>query len=283
MNDGILVIKKEEGMTSRDVVNKLNHIFHMKKIGHTGTLDPMATGVLVVCLGKATKLVDIITASHKEYIATMKLGIKTDTYDITGNIIDTKDLPITKEQVLEALHHFEGKYEQEVPIYSAVKVAGKKLYEYARKSVPVVLPKREVEIKTIELLSFQDDIVEFKVLVSKGTYIRSLINDIGAYLGCNASMYSLCRTIQGNFTLDNSYTLEDIENNDYKIYDITEIVKIYPSEKVSGEKLKQIKNGAIIDKEFGFDLFVYYEEDNPIAIYKEYEKDGTKAKPYIML
>ena len=149
--NGILVVNKEPNMTSRDVVNILTKFFNTKKIGHTGTLDPIAEGVLVICLGKYTKLCDLLTSKYKEYIATIKLGIKTDTLDITGNVLEESKVPnITEEQIKEVLNSFLGKSIQETPIYSAVKVTGKKLYEYAREGKSVELPKREIDIKSIE-------------------------------------------------------------------------------------------------------------------------------------
>ena len=140
--NGLLVVNKPKNKTSRDVVNELNHIFSFKKIGHTGTLDPLATGVLVCLFGKYTKLVNLITSYEKEYVATIKLGIKTDTLDITGNIIDKKEVNITKEKIEEVFNNFPKKYYQTVPLYSAIKINGKKLYEYARNNEKVILPKR---------------------------------------------------------------------------------------------------------------------------------------------
>ena len=192
----ILVINKEKGCTSFDVVNEISHLFGIKKVGHTGTLDPMATGVLLVAVGKATKIIELLTAEDKEYIAGVKLGIKTDTYDITGEVLKEKEvgenLPI--EEVLQS---FQKTYLQEVPIYSAVKVKGKKLYEYARKKEEVDLPKKEVTIKKIKLLEKKKDSFTFQALVTKGCYIRSLINDIGEELNTYATMASLERIKQG--------------------------------------------------------------------------------------
>ena len=152
MYDGILIIDKPKDYTSRDVVNIVSKKLNTKKVGHTGTLDPLATGVLVICVGKATKLVDYLTSTYKEYEAELILGIKTDTADITGNILKEEDSIKKKEEILETLNNMIGKYNQTVPIYSAVKINGKKLYEYAREGKEIELPKREVEIKTLELL-----------------------------------------------------------------------------------------------------------------------------------
>ena len=150
--DEIIIINKQKGLTSRDVVNKACKILNTKKIGHTGTLDPIATGVLVLCCGKATKLVELLTCDDKEYIATVKLGILTDTLDVDGNIIKKENVNLDKHDLIDTLNSFIGEYEQEVPIYSAVKIKGKKLYEYARENKDVILPKRLVKIKSIKLL-----------------------------------------------------------------------------------------------------------------------------------
>ena len=180
--DGIILIDKEKGVTSRDVVNDLVHIFHTKKVGHTGTLDPLATGVLVCTIGKYTKLNEILTSTYKEYIAEFKLGIKTDTYDIEGAILEENSVDLTNEEIINAITSFKGRYMQEVPIYSSVKVNGKKLYDYARSNIEVLLPKREVDIKELEILSIEDKIIKIKCLVSKGTYIRILVLNLNVEL-----------------------------------------------------------------------------------------------------
>ena len=280
--DGILLINKDKDMTSRDVVNKLIKVFNTKRIGHTGTLDPLATGVLVVCIGKCTKLCDLLTSTYKEYIATIKLGIKTDTADITGNIVDKKDYQVTKEQIEEVLKSFLGKSIQEVPIYSAVKVNGKKLYEYARLGQEVELPKREIEISNIELLDYHDDEITFKTTVSKGTYIRALIEDICTKLNTVGTMSSLQRTKQGKFSIENSFTLNQVENNNYKLLTIEEVLDLETIE-LEEDLIKPVHNGAVIDKIFKSDLCSFTENGKIIAIYKTYDKDSTKSKPYIML
>ena len=281
MNE-ILVINKEKSMTSRDVVNEVCKIFNTKKVGHTGTLDPIAEGVLVVCIGKLTKLVDIITSTEKEYIAEVKLGILTDTLDITGNILKEEYSVIKKEKLIKVLNSFIGEYMQEVPIYSAVKINGKKLYEYARENKDVILPKRKVKIKEIELLEFNNDSYKFKVLVSKGTYIRSLIKDINDKLGVIGTMKSLVRTRQGYFKIEDSYKLEDIKNGNYKALTINDIALTKKSVIIDEKLYKVIKNGGIIDNIYEDDLVTFIYKDNVIAIYKTYEKDNTKMKPYKM-
>lgn len=282
--DNIIVINKDKDYTSRDVVNVIGKIFNTKKVGHTGTLDPLATGVLIVCMNKALKVVDLITASDKEYIAKVVLGIDTDTLDITGNIINECRTNVNVDMVKSVLNSFIGKSIQEVPKYSAVKVNGKKLYEYARNGIDVELPKREIQIFDIELIS-DIDIVDghqefsFKVKVSKGTYIRSLIRDIGVKLGCFACMKELTRTKQGKFSIDESYTLNDIKNGNYKLLNIKDVIDI---EKVvvSDNMLFKIKNGMILDKFFISDKALILDNNgNEIGIYKTYDKDSKKVKP----
>ncbi len=280
--DGVLLINKDKDMTSRDVINKLNRLLNTKRIGHTGTLDPLATGVLVVCIGKCTKLCDLLTSTYKEYIATIKLGIKTDTADITGNVIEEKDYDVNEDLIKEVLNSFLGKSIQEVPIYSAVKINGKKLYEYAREGIEVELPKREIDIKSIELLDYKDDTITFKTTVSKGTYIRSLIEDICTKLNTVGTMSSLIRTKQGKFNIEDSYTLQDIENNNYKLLTIEEVLDLETIE-LEEEYIKPVHNGAIINKIFKNDIACLKENNKIIAIYKTYDKDNSKAKPYIML
>ena len=164
--NGILIVNKPAGVTSRDVVNKLTKIFKTKKIGHTGTLDPLATGVLVVCIGNTTKLCELLTSEYKEYVATIKLGLKTDTLDITGNVLETKAFNINRQDIEKVFQTFLGPSIQTTPLYSAVKVNGKKLYEYARAGLEVSLPKRQIDIQSIELLKFADDEITFKTKVS---------------------------------------------------------------------------------------------------------------------
>lgn len=274
--NGILIVNKSEGFTSRDVVNKLSKIFNTKKIGHTGTLDPIAKGVLVVVIGKYTKLCEDLTQTYKEYIATFKLGILTDTLDITGKILDEKDVTVTEEEIRNVIASYKCVYDQEVPIYSSVKINGRKLYEYARNGENVVLPKRKVDIKNIEVIDINKDIVKIKCLVSKGTYIRSLIRDIGSSLNTFATMTDLIRSKQGIFDIRDSYTLEDIENGNYKLIDIEDVMDICVID--DNTYLKDVTNGVKLklDIENKYILFKY--EGNNIALYK---KDNDYFRMYI--
>ena len=283
--NGILVINKEKDYTSRDVVNIVGKCFNTKKIGHTGTLDPLATGVLVLCMGKCLKIVDLITSYDKEYVARVRLGIETDTLDISGSVLNTSNVVVNKKQVEDVLKSFLGKSVQEVPKYSAVKINGKKLYEYARNNIEIELPKREIEIFDIELLTdieMVDNYYEFSfsVKVSKGTYIRSLIRDIGVRLNTYACMTELIRTRQGSFSIEESFSLNDVKNNDYRCLSIKDVLNI--EQVVVGDSiLKKIKNGAIVEKFFKDDIALVLDNDgDEIGIYKVYDKDCTKVKPY---
>ena len=272
---GVIVVNKEKDMTSFDVVNEISHLFGIKKVGHTGTLDPMAEGILIICIGKATKIVELLTVKDKEYVAGVKLGIKTDSYDITGNILDTKEVKDI-ENLEEVILSYKKTYLQEVPIYSAVKVDGKKLYEYARNNKEVELPKKEVTIKEIELLEKDKDTFIIKTLVSKGTYIRSLINDIGNSLNIYATMTSLNRTKQGKVTINDSYKLNDIKSNNYKYYKIEEVLD-YPIIKVDEDLEFKIKNGVKIKNTFEIENKVLFVNKNN-KLLGIYEKNNEELK-----
>lgn len=274
--NGILIVNKSEGFTSRDVVNKLSKIFNTKKIGHTGTLDPIAKGVLVVVIGKYTKLCEDLTQTFKEYIATFKLGILTDTLDITGEILDEKDVTVTEEEIRNVIAGYKCVYDQEVPIYSSVKINGRKLYEYARNGEYVVLPKRKVDIKNIEVIDINKDIVKIKCLVSKGTYIRSLIRDIGSSLNTFATMTDLIRIKQGIFDIRDSYTLEDIENGNYKLIDIEDVMDICVID--DNTYLKDVTNGVKLKLDIENKYILFKHEGNNIALYK---KDNDYFRMYI--
>lgn len=275
---GAIIVNKAPDMTSRDVINILNKKFNTKSIGHTGTLDPIAEGVLVCLIGKYTKLTDILINHDKEYIASFKLGILTDTLDITGKILKEEKINLTKEEIQKTILSFKGTYNQEVPIYSAVKINGKKLYEYARNNEEITLPKREVNIYDIELLNIDNDIITIKTKVSKGTYIRSLIRDIGLKLNTNATMTKLIRTKLGKFTIEESYTLEDIQNDNYKLLSLEDLINL-DIININEEMLFKIKNGQIID--YQTDKYILYKYNNQdIALYKPYQ--NNKIKPFIM-
>ena len=211
MINGVINIYKIKGFTSHDVVAKLRGIMKQKKIGHTGTLDPDATGVLPVCLGNATKLCDMLTEKEKEYIAKVQLGVTTDTQDMTGTVLSSKEVTDSEEEVRAALSSFIGLYEQVPPMYSALKVNGKKLYELAREGKEVERKARPVTIHEIEVLEMNLPTLSIRVKCSKGTYIRTLCHDLGEKLGCGAAMAELERTKSGQFSLETAITLEELE------------------------------------------------------------------------
>lgn len=278
---GVFLVAKERDKTSYEVVEELKEKLQVKKAGHAGTLDPIAEGLLIVGVNEATKLLSLLITNDKEYIAQAQIGIKTDTADITGKTIEKSQKKVTKKQLQEAINNFPRKYNQEVPKYSAKKVAGKKLYQYARNNQTVNLPKKEVFIKEITLLDFDEktQVFQFKVLVSKGTYIRALIEDIANNLGCLATMISLTRIKQGNFHLQNAKKVAQITKND--LITINELLTAYPKQKIAFEK---IANGELLMNEKDYDwLFLVDENDQPLALYQRYEKDKTKLKPWQML
>ena len=211
MYDGVINIYKEKGFTSFDVVAKLRGILKQKKIGHTGTLDPDAEGVLVVCLGKATKLCDILTDKNKSYEAVFRLGITTDTEDSSGTVVSQKDVCVTEEQVKDVIQSFVGEYQQIPPMYSALKVNGKKLYELAREGKEVERAARPITIHEIEILKEELPEITIRVSCSKGTYIRTLCHDIGQALLCGGAMASLTRTRVGSFQIGQAYLLAKLQ------------------------------------------------------------------------
>lgn len=279
--DGILLVNKEKNMTSRDVVNILSKKFNTRHIGHTGTLDPIATGVMGIAIGNGLKIVDLLINESKEYIATVKLGTSTDTLDITGNILeDVKEFLVDEEEITKVLNSFVGKSIQEVPYYSAIKVNGKRLYEYARENKEVEIPKREIQVFDIELLNFKEEYFSFRVKVSKGTYIRSLIRDIGKKLNIPCCMMELQRTIQGNFKLEDSYTIDEIKSDNYKIISIKDALYGYKFIEADSYIESKILNGRILENRYDDNVVVFINsKEEVLAIYEVYDKDSSKVKP----
>ena len=279
--DGIILVNKEKGYTSRDVVNIIGKILKTKKVGHFGTLDPLATGLLIIGIGSYTKLGNYLLDDSKDYIAEVLIGTSTDTYDVTGNVLERKnDFCLDKKILEEALNSFKGKYMQEVPIYSAVKVNGRKLYDYARSGEKVKLPKKEVEIFDIKLLDFyekdKNNYFKFKVSVSKGTYIRSLINDLSKKLDIPLCMSNLKRVRQDKFLLENASDISDIENGNYKLLNVREVLDLDERE-ITKEKEKLILNGSVIDK-ISDKLVLFTKNKEDIVLYGPYK---DKMKPYL--
>ena len=306
MPDGIIPVYKEGGFTSHDVVAKLRGILKYKRIGHTGTLDTMATGVLPVCVGKATKLSSMLTDTSKEYEAKFRLGISTDTQDITGKIVKKCDdfEQISFDEVKDICAGFVGEYMQLPPMYSAIKINGQKLYDLARKNIEVKREKRAVFIHYIDISdNFNDGNYSIRVGCSKGTYIRTLINDIGEKLGVGACMTELVRTKAGGFLLESCYKLSDIENILAKDKDdlsfltgIDKIFEDYPGVFLNSSGEKSVSNGRIIylDEMRGyvdglFDLSVFsadkirfYSSDNTLIAIYSLDKEKKCLKNYLM-
>ena len=249
--EGIIVINKPKGITSFDVIRKLKKILKTKKIGHTGTLDPLATGVMLMCVGKATKLASDLEAKDKVYIADFDIGYTTDTYDIEGKKIAENIIDVSKEDLEQSIKKFIGNIKQVPPMYSAIKIDGNKLYHLARKGIEVERPERDITIEYINLLDFKDNKAKIETKVSKGCYIRSLIFDIGQDLGTYATMTVLQRKQVGDYSLENSYSLEQIEemvlNNDFKFLKTVEEIFSYDKYSLQTEKeLTLYKNGNTV-------------------------------------
>lgn len=277
MMDGILVICKEQGFTSHDVVARLRRILHIKKIGHTGTLDPMATGVLPTAVGRGTALCSMLTEKRKTYRAVMHLGITTDTQDRTGNIISEKPVCVTEERILEAVRSFEGDQMQVPPMYSAIKVNGKKLYELAREGKSIERTPRPVTFYSICVTDISLPLVTMTVECSKGTYIRTLCNDIGELLGCGGMMEELTRTASGEFTLDDAHTLSEVEeafNNgriDEFIIPVEAVLGIYPEVRAKEKAEKLLRNGNPVNE----NLISGNADGLPEGTVRMYLHDGT--------
>ena len=278
--NGILVINKEKNMTSRDVVNVVCKKLNTRHVGHTGTLDPIASGVLVLGVNDGCKIIDLLTSNNKTYEAEVVMGILTDTLDVTGNIIKEEEVDVTEDDIKRVIDNFPKKYLQEVPKYSAIHVNGKRLYEYARSDIEVELPKREVEIYSLKLLSVNGNTFKIEASVSKGTYIRSLIRDIGSMLGICCSMKELKRTKQGIFDIKDAYNLDEI-NMDTNLLSISDALINYDRLIISKDMEKKVSNGMVLELPTDSDMVLILNKENKLlAIYKRYDKDPSKMKPY---
>ena len=293
MTNGIINVYKEKGFTSFDVVAKLRGIFKQKKIGHTGTLDPDATGVLPVCLGKATRVCDLLTEKDKEYEAVLLLGKKTDTGDISGTVLEEKEVSIEEDVVRHAILSFVGEIEQVPPMYSALKVNGQKLCDLARQGITIERKARKVKIYEIQILEMNLPRVRFLVSCSKGTYIRTLCVDLGGRRIIKKRMESLVRTRVADFTLDQAYSLSEIEklvkeNRAEEIVQKTDVVFKHDPAVMAKQKYEKILyNGNRMKPEFFYDykeeynnsnIRVYDEKKNFIGIYK-LDRERMDLKP----
>ena len=279
---GFLNVYKPKGMTSHDVVAKLRRVTKIRQIGHTGTLDPFAEGVLPICIGKATRLIEYLN-DDKEYLATIQFGSNTDTYDLDGEVTATFDKKVTQKDVIEMLKIFEGEISQLPPIYSAIKVNGKKLYDYAREGKDVEIQPRQVFISKIELKSFDDVAQKAEILVacSKGTYIRSIAYDLGQKLNCGGHLIKLIRTKAGKFLLENSIGLEKLETPEIvkeNLINPTDMLEL-PKLKISDDEYKKVLQGQYFYNNSiesnGFLILIY---NNSISAIAEHENGKVKVK-----
>lgn len=244
--NGIVIVDKPEGWTSQDVVSKLRGVFQTRRIGHGGTLDPMATGVLPVFVGRATRGVEFFEHAEKTYVATLRLGVTTDTEDITGTVLEEKPVSVTKEEFLAILPRFQGEIEQIPPMYSALKVNGQKLYDLARQGKEVERKSRKITIFRLECLSFAENEAQILVHCSKGTYIRTLCKDIGNALGCGGCMAALRRVQAGSYTIEQAVTLPELiasENPETYLTPVDSLFSMYEKVVLTPNQEKRCRNG----------------------------------------
>lgn len=278
--NGVIVLNKPKGKTSHDMVYACRRLFKIRRVGHTGTLDPNATGVLPICIGNATKAAGYITDSKKRYTAQLILGAKTDTLDSSGKVLKTVRVDITKEQLYDACKKFVGDIEQIPPMYSAIKIDGKKLYELAREGKSVERKPRNVTIYSIDVdeVDLENNSATLTVECSKGTYIRTLCDDIGEYLGCYAHMGELIRTYSGGFDISKSYTIDELEKMSEEGILLSALIKTdevfsdYEAVVLDENETKKVKNGvALIKRQFedGRLYRVYDYEKNFLCISKQ--------------
>lgn len=291
--NGVININKKLGITSFDVVRIVKRLSKEKKVGHTGTLDPEASGVLPVCLGKATKIIDYIMENVKTYKVKFQVGIVTDTYDLEGKILAENNIScITEEMVKSSIKLFQGLISQVPPMYSALKVNGKRLYELARQGIEVEREARNVTIYNIDNIEIQLPYVSMEVTCSKGTYIRSLCYDIGKNLGVGATMVSLCRTKNGPFTIENSIHIDDLSEDNLlrNIMSIDEALQNFPCVNIKDEKFsKLLKNGVnICDRAFlnsinkNYNLCKVYDENNILIGVGRLSSKGFKIEKLLL-
>lgn len=281
--NGIILVDKPQDWTSHDVVAKLRGVLHERRIGHSGTLDPLATGLLVVFVGRATRAVEFAEADSKEYIAGLRLGIATDTQDISGSIISRCDAIPSRETVICAVNSFVGQIEQIPPMYSAIKVGGKKLYELARRGESVERKSRRISINSIDVVGEDGDDLLLKVSCSKGTYIRTLCHDIGEKLDCGACMSSLRRTAAGAFLIENAHSIEEIQaaaaNGDLQnfLLPLDTLFAQYPVLTVNENRTKRLKTGNIINFNASDGKYRVYSESGEFLLLGEISDGKLKT------
>lgn len=279
---GFLNIYKPKGLTSHDVVSRMRRVTKIKQIGHTGTLDPFATGVLPICIGKSTRLIEYLE-DDKEYLATVQFGKNTDTYDLDGEVVATFDKKVSEAEVREALKSFEGEISQMPPIYSAIKVNGKKLYDYARAGETVEIKPRTVFISKIELKEFdgENQVAKVQVACSKGTYIRSIAYDLGQNLGCGAYLSALERTKAGRFLVENTINLDDLTEKDIVCKHLINPLDVlnYPTFELSDSDKQRVSHGmSITNRGFNDSDIVFLLKSGKIYAIGKVEQDKVLVK-----
>ena len=280
--NGIVIVNKDKGYTSHDVVNVIRKIFGTRKVGHTGTLDPDATGVLPICIGKGTKLADMLTFSDKCYKARVRLGITTDTQDISGEILSQSDVNVTEDELFDAIKKHTGEIMQIPPMYSAIKINGQKLCDLARKGIEVERKPRKVTIYSAEFDSFNGLEFNLTVSCSKGTYIRTLCDDIGKFLGCGGVMTELQRTKSSVFSIENSYTLDELKQkteDELKsiLMPVDSVFLNYPEMHIDDNLKKRITNGALCFVKCSEGTYrIYDKENNFLCLAEVKEENGKK-------
>lgn len=275
--DGIFLLDKASGISSRDACDQLAKKLNIKdKIGHTGTLDPLASGLLVVLVGKATKLANYIDNSTKEYVVKMEFGYKTDSYDIEGNVIQRSDIKFTDKQLYDSIEILKNKKTQIPPIYSAIKINGKKLYDYALKNIHVAIEEREVSISEIEIIEYSFPYLTLRLKVNKGFYVRSFVNDLGEMLGSYSTMVKLRRIKSGNFSLDKAKNIDNINFENFIL--IEDILSSYPKIEVSDYLANLIKSGILLDERqyHSRECFCVYNNGKLLAFYEPYKEKEFK-------
>jgi tRNA pseudouridine55 synthase len=281
---GVLLVDKQAGITSHDVVDKIRKIAGTRRVGHTGTLDPGATGLLVVCIGSALKIVEFLGGFDKEYIATLKLGTSTNTHDKDGKVVfEGNYKKITREIFEKTVKEFKGEILQTPPLVSALKIKGKKLYEYARKGQKIDIPTRSVKFYSIDVLDFSPPYVKMKILCSKGAYIRALARDIGERLGCGAIIYDVRRTIVGSFSINNAIKIEDTttrEDIEKALIPIDKALSFLPELRISVNQAQKFVKGQFIFSTIPGELFrVYVQDRNTIVFIGIGRRDGPRVCP----
>lgn len=278
MANGILVIDKSAGWTSQDVAAKLRGVFHERRVGHGGTLDPMATGVLPVFIGRATRAAEFLESAEKEYVAGLRLGVVTDTQDTSGTVLETNSVCVTRAQLEAALRQFLGPIEQIPPMYSAIKINGQKLYELARRGQEVARRPRSITIHALELLEGEGADWTIRVRCSKGTYVRTLCHDLGRALGCGGCMSSLRRTRAGSFTLAQAVTMQQVldfaagQDPQQLLMPVDAVFAAHPPLIVTLGQAAKLKNGAQVkDWQFQPGTYRVYAEDGEFLLFGRVE------------